>query len=681
MLDQLASQVSQAAVYGVRAGGGDGLTVIRELLIVLLGIEAGVAGGGGDAYWLQLQATKVDGAVLTATVLVDDPRLSPARTGNTRVLRYIYQEGHEQPVEYVDAVRGTAVTTVFGLVPNFFPVFDEADLRDTLFPDRGTYLGLPIVKRETRKVTAAVPSDVLRLELDPELIIGTSRNFRDVEGERIWSGEDYTYRRFEQADYEEMIDAGVNHFRVDETQAEWVRRRPVFYVKRPRERFLYPEAFYRANWRGMTMYMDEPAVHLAWFFHAHSGLAKSLDGPAAAARMLERLVTRTHADPGDGRMALHNYIQRWFDLGTLTLAEDHYPAWETQAWSAWYQLKAGLSGVVHEGRYINHVEVRMLNAHFDARIPDTPEAPFSIHHAWFRGAARTFGGDWGTSIYGQCERAVAPLALTEAYDRGARYAWFWTSDRRHHVPYAEQLELTRHLRRHARAHPRPPMDTLRDAARAAIVVPDGYVLSDYYPIVPNALWCTEVFHLDRLNGHGLSYRDVLRPVALQIERYLREDIPFDLLYDDGNPAWRDYEEAVIVSEDGTARWFRDGEPAGTPPEPSRSPAELAIEPPEITIVDQTSANADPLTIHLTARIENVDGPIGFRSFDWNTQDWEQVEAFWSIYEDPDEPAYRPVGRELHFTFKEPGRYKVRAWTCNEHGMAARDEAWIDVSGP
>ncbi|NLE59745.1 MAG: hypothetical protein GX616_15405, partial [Planctomycetes bacterium] len=212
MIPNLIEQVGQAAVYTVNAGGGAKLNVVRELMIVLLGIEAGAAGDGRDACWLQLQVVKDSGVTLTATVLVDDPLLTFDHTGKARVLRYIYQEGDQRPIEYVNAVRGGAVTPVFGLLPNFFPAFEKNDLGKTLFPDGGKYLGHKIEKKATRKVEANVPRDVLRLELDPEMIVGTGRNCREVEGRRVWTGDDYQYRPFVEADYDEMIDAGINCF-------------------------------------------------------------------------------------------------------------------------------------------------------------------------------------------------------------------------------------------------------------------------------------------------------------------------------------------------------------------------------------------------------------------------------------------------------------------------------------
>jgi len=664
MLDQ----VGQMAVYTVKAGGSNALVAVKQIMIVLLGIEAGGAGDGRDAYWLQLQAIKHDDSRLVATVLIDDPLLTPEHTANTRIMRYIYQEGDLQPIEYVNAIRGGAVTSEFGLLENFFPVFEADGLKETLFPESGRYLGLDIEKTETRNTDATVPTHVLRLELDPELLIGTGRNAREVEGKRIWTGDDYQYRRFEQADYDEMIEAGINYFRVDLKQEQWVWRRPVFYLANHVDQ--YPEMFYRANCRGMTMFMDEPAIHQAWYFQAHPEVAVALKGPAGAARMLEARVKESYKKGNYGSNRLFGLLRRKYDMGDLVIEEDHYPAWETMEWSAYYQMKAGLPGVVHECRYTDKADVNVLNAEFDARIPDETVNIFKIKNAFFRGAARIFEGDWGIAIYGQSEQSISPLAVTTAYDMGARNVWYWTSDRLHHLPYAEQLQLTRHLRAHQKKHSRKPLSELRQVAHTAIVMPDGYIMSTY------SMYAVSVFHYDRCNEHGLKYRDVLHPAALQVERCIKRNIPFDIVYNDGTPGWQEYDEAIVIDEKGVARWYKKGKLIGDPPLPPRTAEEDSPKPPTIHIrVERDKEN--PLTIKFVADIDNDGKPAGLRTRDWGTPNWKTIEAVWHVFENPDYPAFA-TGGSLEHTFAKPGSYRVSAWTCGEHGTVARDELFVVI---
>lgn len=669
MNEGLAEQVGEAAVYVIKAGGGTGLLAVKQMMIVLLGIEAGGAGDGRDAYWLQLEATKHDGKMLVATVLVDNPRLTPSHAPGTTVLRYIYQEGDARPIEYVNAIRGGAMTTPFGLLDNFFPSYQADSIKDRLFPNAGIYLGLPIELIERHEVKRAPPANPLRLDLDPELLVGTGRNTRDVEGQRIWSGEDYTYRRFDEADYDEMINAGMNYFWVDAEQEEVIWRRPVFYLKWAGQNLQFPEMFYRANCRGMTMFMDEPAIHMGWYFERHAEVAAAFKGPAGAARLLEARIREDYETGRYGRHRMQGGLARQFTLGSLSLSENDYPAWETQEWSAYYQLKAGLPGMVHEGRYTNQADVNVINAEYDVRIPETPTNNFRIRYAWFRGAARAFEGDWGTAIYGQCERSIARQAVTDAYDMGARYVWFWTSDQLHHVPYPEQVQLTRHLRDHEKSHPRRPLDVLRKSATTAIVLPDGYVMSAYM------MWGHPAFHLDRVNEQGMRYRDVLHPAALQVERCIRQGISFDFLYNDGGDAWMEYDESVVIDERGAARWYRKGVYHGAPPVPARPADQREQDPPVIRIGARRTD--DPRKVMLAARIDNNGEPVGLRTRDWGTPDWAWLEAFWFIYEDPDIPRFA-IGREIEHRFDRPGSYRVMAWTCNTDGIAARAERHVVI---
>ena len=144
-----------------------------------------------------------------------------------------------------------------------------------------------------------------------------------------------------------------------------MRNRPVFYLVSRRPRFLeYPEMFYRANCRGTTMFMDEPGVHIVWCARLWMEHMRGFDHPARIARLLETRVRETYESAhGYGKYGLDRLLRiAPFDLGDLSLPETHYPAWETLEWSAYYQMKAGLPGVVHEGRYVLGQYPQVVNA-------------------------------------------------------------------------------------------------------------------------------------------------------------------------------------------------------------------------------------------------------------------------------------------------------------------------------
>lgn len=667
------SMAGQAAVYKV-IGSGAGMSVVREIMLVLIGMNP----AGPDAgAWMQLQITKVDGHTLTATVLVDDPVLSRERAGRKVARRYLFQDGDERAIEYVNAVRGGAVVPQYGLFENLFPTFDEADVAQELFPPNGRFLGLTIERIRTEKSDAHVPDDPLRLMLDPELLIGTGRNVRDTQGGRIWTGDDYPYRALDRKDYDELIAAGMNYFvQTSEAQEAMLRDRPVFYLVERLPRYLeYPEMLYRANCRGMTMFLDEPAVYIMWFMNRWPGYVRALDHPVQITQWLDANIRASYdSDQYGGRRRLERYLRiAPFDLGTMRIDESHFPAWETFEWSAWYQLRAGLPGIVHEGRYYTGNEPQLTNAEFDVHIPCRPESIFLICNAFFRGAARAFDGDWGTAIYGQCEQAIAPLAMDTAYDMGARYVWFWTSDRRHHIPYAEQIELTRQLRAHADKHPRPPLDRLRKAAKVAIALPNGYNFG------PFRVWDAEVFHLDQKNRAGVTYREVLAKAAEQLERCIKQDVAFDFVYDDARLAARidDYDEIVFVSEDASLRGRRRGGARFDVPPPPRTDEERNARRPDLTIHAEPAEGKAPLTVTLSAEAKSYSGPLGIKHWSGESREPYYREITWIIEVGHEgKLIFGRADERPTFTFNSPGEYRIGAWTCDDHGVATR--RWTTV---
>jgi len=149
------------------------------------------------------------------------------------------------------------------------------------------------------------------------------------------------------------------------------------------------------------------------------------------------------------------------------------------------------------------------------------------HYALLRGGTRPFGRFWGTAIYGQCDPAIAPEAFTLAYDMGARYFWFWTSDHQHHVPWPEQLELARKLKQHAREHPRASIWSPLPKRGVVITIPNGYF------VLVEKLWRTR--SQDKAEEEMLSERDrqFMQRALKAIHQCLDRGEDFDITIDDG----------------------------------------------------------------------------------------------------------------------------------------------------
>ncbi len=400
-------------------------------------------------------------------------------------------------------------------------------------PETAEYLGHILTLRWTGQ-DVPWPSwpNGITLRIDRELIVGTGRNFKDREGHRLPQQperQNYDYVPFVAEDYRVMIDAGINLFRVDGSQQRYVQREPVFYHRAVEgdPPLRYPGDLYRSNYLGPVMFMDEPTIIMVGDPLIHNTLRYFSD---ATALIPARVRARYEASGNYGSYQLERALQKsGVAFGQMRLQQWDYPAWETIFETAHFQMLGGLSGIVHEGRY--------QLAPFDQRVADwtgvprqhTPEQLLRYHFALLRGGTQPHGKFWGTSIYGQCDPQIAPQAVTLAYDLGARYVWFWTSDHDHHLPWPEQLDLARRLQAHAQAHPRrsiylPPVP--RDLA---IVVPAGV-----FPSLENLWWVRE---LDS-QGTGeasLYYRGLMEHFLAACQKAFDQQADFDVLIDSGHP--------------------------------------------------------------------------------------------------------------------------------------------------
>ena len=136
------------------------------------------------------------------------------------------------------------------------------------------------------------------------------------------------------------------------------------------------------------------------------------------------------------------------------------------------------------------------------------------------------------AIYGQADTDIALTAMSMAYDRGARYIWFWSSDRDHHVPFEEQLTLAGQFSDYVRKHPRRDRRSLIRAAPHAIVLPYGFTfsVSDWDKSQMADLWYRDQFSLrEGRTADGVSYYSVLRCAAIRMEELVREGEEFDIV--------------------------------------------------------------------------------------------------------------------------------------------------------
>jgi len=504
-------------------------------------IALGPSSDKAECNWYRLTGTKVNKESFTIWLLTDTNPFF-ASPNNITFYRYILQEPNELPLEYIDQRTGKALLPLFHFVEELLPRAEDGN-QNLLF-EKGTYLGHPLIRKKMLKpTTIEIPSGITQLRLRSDLIIGTSRNFRDDGKGRKSRKDNYNYVPFTRENYDQMIAAGINYFTAKGEQVDWICRRPVFYDGYS-PGIAFPEELYRPNFLGLQMFIDEPACRLAGKYPPGASLAKAVE-------MIHEHIRERLNNTGYRNVLAQNGI----NLGSLKLTEPAIPIWETYVGTSYYQMEANPVGLVQECRWridpnADTQQILMLqriNEEFDVDIPITARTLFMWSYAQMRGPARALNTKWGMSIYGQAEPHLRFPSMKLAYDLGAEYVWFWTSDHDHHVPYTEQLALARQMSDYAGSHPRPDLDKLRKAATTAIVLPYGYTLPTSWQLFT---WGTHIYSLSRKNRFGLTYKEVLKPAIKEIEHCLKNNISYDVV-----PAGKafdptGYEKVIWIKEEG-----------------------------------------------------------------------------------------------------------------------------------
>jgi hypothetical protein len=372
--------------------------------------------------------------------------------------------------------------------------------------------------------------------------VGNDRDFKDSEGHRVATSttNDYKYIPLTEDDYRTAIDAGMNVFPVAATHENWVRSQPVYYLREATgtPALRYPADLYRANYLGPVMLVDEPASLILDDDRARR------EGRCAsdfAALFEARTRATLWSDGSYGVWRLESELRRaGVNLGDMRLNQINIPAWDSYPEATYYEMKAGVCGLVQEGRYNVDSFNYWVAADTGLKLRFTASQLLKFNFALMRGPARPLRKFWGTSIYGQCDPDLAPLALTTAYDMGARYFWFWTSDHAHHVPWNEQMRLARILKNYAASHRRESVFAPPPERDAVIAIPDGYFLSlrDFY-------WNAGSNSARREAGE--SYRRVLARSMQAVKQCFERGEDFDITVDDGH-ALKGYRRVIKIDD-------------------------------------------------------------------------------------------------------------------------------------
>lgn len=591
-----------------------------------------------------------EGATLSSLVLtVDGPRVSLAaekRAGGrfavhwVRGARYLLQEGTGPAREFKHPVSGAAVLPSLGGWASLLPLAEA---------ERVTVLGH--VYQRVGEKDVALPVAAETVFLQPDILVGPAYNRRQKDETRRYDTSEYEYVRMVESDYKLMAEAGVSCVHADTEQAEWAERLGLFYwgpASLP-----YPEMLYRPQYLGPVIFLDEPAVGT----RDHVLRPRMVKDPAYRKAVTPQVAFeafREHFAASEARntSALMKMLKARKDvnLGSLSIAQENLYSWETMEAAAGYELTQKAAAFVWEpaGRIGTWRTVPELNMSFGTRFPLAPNVLPSLIFGFLRGAARVTGKEWGISIYGAVERADAPYWLTRAYDDGATRFYFWDNYQLACVPFGEVLSHARHLRAHAKAHPR-----VAPAPRAslAIVIPAGYNYGHVHQ-GKGLLWGLTELHRERKNQFGVTYGEVMTAALLEMEKAMREGVRFDVLWDLPALSTAGYERVVRIDEKARGVARRDGGPA--------------------------------------IEVKLMSGPNGwYTGRAWSEADlyyttgadaagvYRNARFYWELY-GPAEEDMRiiPPGETVRFQLDKPGKYRLRVAGADRDGRST--VVWRDL---
>ncbi|MGZ4964847.1 MAG: hypothetical protein ACXWBP_11495 [Limisphaerales bacterium] len=474
--------------------------------------------------WFQFTIRNNTNVLCSVRILKADSRTS-------NIARYQVSIGTEA-LDYRDAITSRALLPGWGNFEGYFlPEPTHATTWMDGIPRTCTLLG-QLLSLQSNGSTGNWQqwTNAKILHLNREVLVGTGRNFKDAEGHRLPQTpekHEYTYVEFKADDYRTMIDSGINLFWIAPHQEQFVRNEPVFYLREPNGNpaLKFPADLYRANYLGYTMFVDEPAV-LTIFDPKVRSATHSYD---ALASLVE---TRTHATYFSSHPYGECYLELMFknmgvNFGDMQLLQPDFPIWETRLEFGFYELRGGGAGIVHEARYNVEGFNKTLKDATGRNWNFSADDLFKIHFAVLRGAATPFNKFWGTAIYGQCDPLLSPAALTTAYDMGARYFWFWTSDHDHHLPWNEQLTLARTVKEYAAKHPRQSIYLPQPKRDVAIALPEGLIFPfdkfDWVEAPTSQMKAAQFGDLQRVRLQTLE----------TIKQCLQRHQQFDITIDDG----------------------------------------------------------------------------------------------------------------------------------------------------
>jgi len=393
------------------------------------------------------------------------------------------------------------------------------------FATVGTLMGHVLARTKYTDMVEPVDfSGAQVVELRPDLLVYTSRSWRADYAPKDEEGNWPPERAFTVEDLQHMIDSGFNLFGGIGDHIEFIQDQPVFYTTMP----TYPFTFYRSNWYPWRMYLDEPQTRMGW-------MGRVPHRPLYPEQVAQNLLMDVAAHYGWKEVETTNYRES----GAYKPFVGYSPTWETQYWSAWWQLADGAFGFIHEGRYEWLNYGWHPNVLFGKGIDGlTPMEMYNCFNAFLRGAARAYDNDWGMSVYPEGDPEMRLPAMIRSYDMGAKYIYAWNDA---DLPWLEQCRLFAALIEHAKEHPRGDIEELKRSAKVGIAFPRGWCFS---------WWGTWGAESDALSIDGARYADISAAGMWEGILLSRAGVEFDFLSDEPFIHDMGYERLIVIHDDG-----------------------------------------------------------------------------------------------------------------------------------
>lgn len=644
--------------------------------------------------WLKLNAEKGNGEVFSVWTLASAFPSSSLKEAEKEIARYILKKGNSVPLEFTSETTGGAVLPNTGAWPYLLPR-SEGD--NNIFNSKVKtvkYLGteFKLASRKTTELPVA-PGKTKVISLTPDLLIGVPHNSKIKDETRRFDESDYEYVPLTKENYREMMDNGINVFRVNAEQAKWIETENVYYWGIGGKDVQYPECLYTSNYIGPAIFFDEPMVHtrdrvLKPLIKEDPDFAKTLTPEV----VFEKFKHEFHKAKYEGypTMLIKGLSARDdVNTGDMDFLQQNIYSWETMTASAVYQLSEGNDdppyAMVFEppGRFGSVRVLPELNMSFDCQIPaDDPKNMIEMITGFLRGAARVTDKQWGISIYGQVIPTEAFWYMTHAYDLGATLFFYWDSYQLAAVPYDEYLALSKNLREHSRNFPRNNIDKLKERAKTAILLPPGYNLGHVKMGIGN-ISGLPALNMEQKNSYGIKYRDMMSNFYVEIERCIRLGISYDLFWNLDSLNLTGYDEVVEIREDGKVKITRNGEStvldaARTPERPAGIPPHLSV---EVKAADGNKAGS----YTATATVSAGSAPVYYTQGANKEGIYRNTYVLWELY-GPEEEDYTDYWNErwnvivkenndtatvkLKFNIDKPGKYRMKVSAADLAGRSS-----------